>query len=84
MDPLALPFRGNVFDRYWTDIVNWLSIAGVVLALTGTVVGVLRWRFTGTTLQSGSRSPYPGGMMKWHHTTGCCSQRSPSPGCSAG
>ena len=64
------PFRGNVFDRYWTDIVNWLSIAGVVLALTGTVVGVLRWRFTGARYKSGSRSPYPSGMMKWHHTTG--------------
>ena len=64
------PFRGNMFDRYWTDIVNWLSIAGVVLALTGTVVGVLRWRFTGPRYKSGSRSPYPGGMMKWHHTTG--------------
>lgn len=64
------PFRGNVFDRYWTDIVNWLSIAGIVLALTGTVVGVLRWRFTGARYKSGSRSPYPGGMMKWHHTTG--------------
>ena len=70
MDPLALPFRGNMFDRYWTDIVNWLSIAGIVLALTGTVVGVLRWRFTGARYKSGSRSPYPGGMMKWHHTTG--------------
>ena len=64
------PFRGNVFDRYWTDIVNWLSIAGIVLALTGTVVGVLRWRFTGARYKSGSRSPYPSGMMKWHHTTG--------------
>ena len=64
------PFRGNVFDRYWTDIVNWLSIAGIVLALTGTVVGVLRWRFMGARYKSGSRSPYAGGMMKWHHTTG--------------
>lgn len=63
-------FRGNMFDRYWTDIVNWLSIVGVVLALTGTVVGVMRWRFTGPRYKSGSRSPYPGGMMKWHHTTG--------------
>ena len=41
------PFRGNVFNGYWTDIVNWLSIAGIVLTVTGTVVGVLRWRFRG-------------------------------------
>ena len=50
--------------------MNWLSIAGIVLALTGTVVGVLRWRFKGARYKSGSRSPYPSGMMKWHHTTG--------------
>ncbi|MDD0839776.1 PepSY domain-containing protein [Curvibacter sp. HBC61] len=63
------PFRGNVFDAWWTDIVNWLSIAGIALTLTGTVVGLWRWRFNGR-YKSGSRSPYQGFMMRWHHITG--------------
>jgi len=63
------PFRGNAFDRYWTDIVNWLSIAGIAMALAGTVVGILRWRFT-RLYRSGARSPYPGAMMRWHHIGG--------------
>ncbi|PTT23763.1 peptidase [Acidovorax sp. HMWF029] len=63
------PFRGNVFNDYWTDIVNWLSIAGIVLTVTGTVVGVLRWRFKGR-YKTGSRTPYRGFMMRWHHVFG--------------
>ena len=64
------PFRGNALDAYWSDIVNVLSIAGIAVALAGTAVGLLRWRFT-RTYRSGSRSPYPGGsMLRWHHVTG--------------
>lgn len=63
------PFRGNWFDRYWTDIVNWISIVGIAVALTGTVVGILRWRFS-APYRRGSRSPYASGMMKWHHISG--------------
>ena len=63
------PFRGNGFERYWTDIVNWLSIGGIVAALTGTVVGIMRWRFK-QLYRSGARTPYPGAMMRWHHITG--------------
>ena len=63
------PFRGNVFEGWWTDIVIWLSIGGTILALTGTVVGILRWRFT-KPYRSGSRSPYQTGMMRWHHIVG--------------
>lgn len=64
------PFRGkNVFNDYWTDIVNWLSIAGIVLTVTGTVVGVMRWRFAGR-YKTGSRTPYRGFMMRWHHVFG--------------
>ncbi len=63
------PFRGNLFDRYWADIVNVLSIAGMVLTVTGTVVGVMRWRFSGR-YKSGARTPYRGFMMRWHHVFG--------------
>lgn len=64
------PFRGNALDPYWSDIVNGLSIAGIAVALAGTVVGLLRWRFT-RQYRSGSRSPYAGGsMLRWHHVTG--------------
>ena len=63
------PFRGNAFEPYWTDIVNWLSILGIAMAVTGTVVGILRWRFR-KPYRSGARTPYPGAMMRWHHITG--------------
>ncbi|MGY6272527.1 PepSY domain-containing protein [Achromobacter denitrificans] len=63
------PFRGNALDPWWSDIVIWLSIAGVAVALTGTAVGVLRWRFS-RPYASGSRSPYRESMMRWHHLSG--------------
>jgi len=63
------PLRGSVFDRWWTDIVDWLSIAGTVAAVAGTIVGVMRWRFR-RPYRSGARSPYPGRMMRWHHISG--------------
>ncbi|AZG08953.1 PepSY domain-containing protein [Pigmentiphaga sp. H8] len=63
------PFRGNFFDRHWAAIVDGLSIAGIAVALTGTIVGLLRWRFA-RPYRSGSRSPYRAGMMRWHHLAG--------------
>ncbi|RSZ60440.1 PepSY domain-containing protein [Massilia atriviolacea] len=63
------PLRGNAFDPYWADIVNWLAIAGTVMVLSGATVGLLRWRFK-APYRSGSRSPYPGAMMRWHHIGG--------------
>ncbi len=63
------PFRGNRFDRYWSGIVNGLAIAGIAVTVLGTVVGVLRWRFR-QPYRRGSRSPYPGRMMRWHHVSG--------------
>ncbi len=63
------PLRGNALDPWWHDIVVWLSVAGVLVALTGTVVGVLRWRFS-RPYASGSRSPYRESMMRWHHLSG--------------
>ncbi|MEF7612536.1 PepSY-associated TM helix domain-containing protein [Aquincola sp. MAHUQ-54] len=63
------PFRGNLFDRWWADIVNGLSVAGIALTITGTVVGLMRWRF-GRPYRSGARTPYPGALMRWHHVSG--------------
>ncbi len=63
------PLRGGALDPYWADIVNWLSILGIAVTLMGTAVGILRWRFAGR-YRSGSRSPYRGFMMRWHHITG--------------
>jgi uncharacterized iron-regulated membrane protein len=63
------PLRGNWFDPYWADIVVWLSVAGVVLAVSGTVVGLLRWRFQGR-YANGARTPYRQPWMRWHHLTG--------------
>jgi hypothetical protein len=63
------PFRGNVFQPYWTEIMNYSAIAGIVAALSGTVAGILRWRFR-TPYKSGARTPYPSATMRWHHVTG--------------
>jgi hypothetical protein len=63
------PFRGGAVNAYWADIVNWLSIVGIAVILTGSVVGIMRWRFT-RRYRSGSRSPYGPGMMRWHHISG--------------
>jgi uncharacterized iron-regulated membrane protein len=63
------PFRGNMFNAYWTDIVIWLSILGIGLALTGATVGIMRWRFT-RVYKRGSHSPYHGFVMRWHHILG--------------
>lgn len=63
------PFRGNVFDPYWSDIVIWLSVAGTLVVVLGLVNGLLRWRFRGH-YKSGSRSPYQSRMMRWHHVYG--------------
>jgi len=57
------PLRGNALDPWWHDVVVWLSVAGVVLALTGTIVGLLRWRFS-RPYASGSRSPYRERMLR--------------------
>jgi uncharacterized iron-regulated membrane protein len=62
------PLRGGWLDRWWADIVIYLSLIATVLAVTGLVIGILRWRFQ--PYRSGSRSPYRNNMMRWHHWGG--------------
>ncbi len=63
------PLRGGIVDGYWAAIVDGLSILGIAAAVTGTVVGLLRWRFR-QPYRSGARSPYRGRAMRWHHVAG--------------
>lgn len=63
------PLKGELFNKWRADIIIYLSLAGTVLALAGIWVGVLRWRFSGR-FASGTRSPYRGGWMRWHHLSG--------------
>ena len=63
------PFRGGSIDAAWHDIVVWVSVAGTLLAATGLVVGVWRWRF-GRPYSSGARSPYHDRSRRWHHVAG--------------
>jgi hypothetical protein len=62
-------FRGGAVDRWWADIVIWLSVAGSVSALSGLVVGIWRWRFRGR-YRSGRRTPYADRAARWHHVAG--------------
>ncbi len=62
-------FRGGMFDSYWKDIIVYTSLAATVLAVIGLAVGLMRWRFRGR-YGSGSKSPYRGGYMRWHHLSG--------------
>lgn len=63
------PFRGNLFQSQAANIVIYSSLGGSILALTGIIVGLLRWRFVGQ-YKSGSKSPYKQSLIKWHHLTG--------------
>ncbi|MGE0116051.1 MAG: PepSY domain-containing protein [Steroidobacteraceae bacterium] len=63
------PFRGGIVDRQWSNIVIYTSLIATILAVTGLVVGVLRWRFTGR-YKNASHSPYRESFMRWHHLAG--------------
>jgi uncharacterized iron-regulated membrane protein len=52
----------------WAASVWWLAFAGIVGAASGTVLGVVRFRFMGS-YRSGGRSPFRG-WMYWHHVLG--------------
>ncbi|WP_353152009.1 PepSY domain-containing protein [Pollutimonas bauzanensis] len=62
-------FRSHPVDPLWSWTVIALSATGVLAALTGTLAGLWRWRF-GSPYKSGSRSPYRGGYLRWHHLSG--------------
>lgn len=62
------PLRGGVLDGWWTGIVVYTSLAATVLAASGMVVGILRWRRR--PYASGSRSPYRKALWRWHHWLG--------------
>ncbi|TEA77787.1 PepSY domain-containing protein [Allopusillimonas ginsengisoli] len=62
-------FRNQPSDPVWTWLVIALSGVGVVTAVSGTLVGLWRWRFS-RPYKSGSRSPYRDGWMRWHHLAG--------------
>jgi PepSY-associated TM region len=59
------PVRSNSVLWHWAVVVT--SIYAIVVALLGTVIGVLRLRVRGYA--SGRRSPYVG-WMRWHHLLG--------------
>jgi hypothetical protein len=52
------PLRAR--SELWAQAVIWLSVAGCVLALSGLLWGMLRFR---------GGSPYAG-LLRWHHYTG--------------
>lgn len=64
------PLRsGFGFDNGWRVLVIGLSLLGTAMAALGMVVGLMRWRFR-KPYRNGSRSPYSGGWLRWHHIGG--------------
>lgn len=63
------PFRDRSTDPVWSWTVIALSALATVAALSGSLVGVWRWRFS-HRYKSGARSPYRERYMHWHHIVG--------------
>lgn len=61
--------RMQPVDPVWTWTVIVLSALCTVAALSGIVVGVWRWRFSGR-YRSGAKTPYQERWMRWHHLLG--------------
>lgn len=61
--------RDRSVDPVWSWMVVALSAVCTVLAVSGVVVGLWRWRFRGR-YKSGARTPYREAWMRWHHITG--------------
>lgn len=62
-------FRDRAVDPGWSWIVIILSAFATITAITGTIAGIWRWRFSGR-YKSGSHSPYREPYLRWHHITG--------------
>ena len=62
-------FKKQSVDAVWSWTVIVLSAGCVLVACTGILAGIWRWRFT-ARYKSGSRSPYQPGWMRWHHIFG--------------
>lgn len=52
----------------WVDIVIYVSLAGLLVIVTGAVVGTLRMRFK-RRYKGGRMTPYTG-VQRWHHIFG--------------
>lgn len=61
--------RMQSVDPVWTWVVIVLSGLCTVVAISGIVVGVWRWRFRGR-YRSGAKTPYAEPWMRWHHLIG--------------
>jgi PepSY-associated TM region len=74
-----LGFTGYTLHRFfwwrhrswYTSFLYWISWVGIVMSLTGLVVGIWRYGLTPRFRHKGvySHSPYKG-WMKWHHYAG--------------
>ena len=62
-------FREGSRDAVWSWTVIVLSTAATLVALTGAMAGLWRWRFKGR-YKSGARTPYRALPMRWHHISG--------------
>ncbi|MCA1326804.1 PepSY domain-containing protein [Herbaspirillum sp. alder98] len=62
-------FKNQPVDPVWTWTVIGLSAGCVLVACSGILVGLWRWRFS-RPYRSGSRSPFAAGWMRWHHLLG--------------
>lgn len=58
-------------QSWWSSLLHWLSWIGLIMVLTGAVVGVWRYGLSARFRHKGvrSHSPYVG-WMKWHHYAG--------------
>lgn len=61
--------RMQSVDPVWTWVVIALSALCTLVAVSGIVVGVWRWRFRGH-YRSGAKTPYVESWMRWHHLLG--------------
>lgn len=61
--------RMQSVDPVWTWVVIALSALCTLVAVSGIVVGVWRWRFRGH-YRSGAKTPYVEPWMRWHHLLG--------------